>query len=61
MKTYTAQGIHTNKIYATSKDKPTLLKKLQQLYPEAKIKSDNNQTRVYIYPEPIKLTLIKGE
>lgn len=61
MKTYIAQGINTNKIYTAAKDKPTLLKNLQKMYPKAKIKSNNTQTNVNIYPEPIQLNLIKGE
>lgn len=61
MSTYYAKGLNSKKIYVIANNKTTLYKRLQELYPDAKIKRNDSQTAMNIYPEPLQLYVKKGE
>lgn len=50
-----ARGLNTKKIYVKAINKKELYKRLQELYPVAKIKRNDSQTAMNIYPEPLEI------
>lgn len=58
---YIARGVNTGKTYVASNSLESLHKRLQKMYPEAKIKRSNGTgTALNIYPEPLEIIYRKA-